>query len=411
MKILLVSFFNTEAYGLRILHSILTKQGYDVSMLFINEDNEKLISTALHRINPRILGISLVSQNFALYKKLYNTIRGAGTYRIVLGGWQPSLNPECCKDYCDIICQGEGEQSIIDIAKDVKDDELKRIYFNNLLKNIDYPLFPFDSIQSYVIENGELKHEEPYFRNNRYGTMVGRGCPYRCTYCSNSYMCNMYPNWSKIRYRAINHVIQELIIVKKNLRQVERINFYDEVFLPKKEWIKDFCIRYNQYVNLPFYCMFYPGTCNEDTAKLLSETGLKGVWLGIQSGSERVRKEIFKRYYTNETIFKQVDIFHKYNISVKYDVIFDNPFETAEETEETISLMSKLPQPLSMNMFSLKFFPNTEITKVALQKGIIKQTIDQTYEENPRYLISEERQEEIFQRISKYEQKIHKNTY
>lgn len=208
-------------------------------------------------------------------------------------------------------------------------------------------------------------------------------------------MCNLYPKWSKIRYREINHVIKELIIVKKNLKRVERINFYDEVFLPKKEWIEDFCTKYEQYINLPFYCMFYPGTCTKETAEILSRVGLKGVWLGIQSGSERVRREVFKRNYSNETIFKQIDIFHQLNISVKCDFIFDNPFETPEETEETIKLIGMLPNPELVNMFSLKFFPNTEITNKALKMGLIDKTIDQTYEEKPVYLIDGERQYDI----------------
>ncbi len=405
MKILLISFYNNEAYGLRILKSILTNIGHEVHMLFVNKFHPPKFVEIIHKINPEVVGVSLVSQNFQLYKKYYPHLRGAGTFKIILGGWHPTLSPDYCSHYADIICIGEGDVAIGEILDDLKNDITKSLYTNSLTQNLNYPIFDFHHKNTYVIEEVhdeiiQISYREPYFENKRYGTMIGRGCPYSCTYCSNSCMKNIYSNWRTIRYREINHIIRELKMVKENLKGVERINFYDEVFLPKKEWIDDFCTKYVQYISLPFYCMFYPGTCPEETAKKLKEAGLTGVWLGIQSGSERVRREIFKRYYSNETILKQVEIFKKHNISVKYDFIFDNPFETDEDREETIKLMSNLGHPLSVNMFSLKYFPNTEITQMALKKGYIKDTIDNIYEEKPNYLINDQRQLDILNKVA-----------
>ncbi len=399
MKILLVSFYNTEAYGMRILHSILIDKGYDARMLFVEDNKPELIIKLLKEFKPDILGFSLVSPNFVLFKKIYKDIRAAGDFKILLGGWQPSLSPKECLPYCDTLCRGEGEGIILQIVEDLKNNRAKQVYFDEL-KPIDYPTFKFGNDYSYVIENNKLIHKEPYFENSRYGTMVGRGCPYRCTYCSNSYMCKLYPNWSKIRYRDIDKVIEELKEVKAKLTNVERINFYDEVFLPKKEWVDSFTAKYKKEIDLPFYCMFYPGTCSDEMAKKLSDTGLVGVWLGVQSGSERVRREIFKRSYTNKMLWKQIEIFQKYNITVKYDFIFDNPFETEEEFMETIRLIRKLPKPLLINMFSLKFFPNTEITKMALEKGFINKTNDQLNIEVPNYLVTEKREKEIMELIN-----------
>ena len=58
-------------------------------------------------------------------------------------------------------------------------------------------------------------------------------------------------------------------------------------------------------------------------------------------------------------------------MSVRYDFIFDNPFETLDETLASFELMLELPQPFTINPFSLKFFPHTEITERALQQGLI----------------------------------------
>lgn len=405
-KILLVSFYNDEAYGLRILHSILTAKGHHTTMLFLKlygkqepltKIEEDLFINFLTKHKFDIVGFSLVSPNWMLYKRLYPRIRNAGNFKIILGGWQPTLNPYGCIDYGDVICRGEGEKIIFQTVEDT----IEGIIESPLLTNISYPLPLFDDKYSYYIESDKIVYKDPYKENTRYGTMIGRGCPYSCTYCSNSFMKNIYPRWSKIRYRNVMEVINELSIAKGTLSKLERINFYDEVFIPPKEWVKDFFIYYKLFVDLPFYCMFYPGTCNESLIEMLKDAGLKGVWLGIQSGSERVREEVFKRYYSNDEVYRQVDLFHRYGISVKYDFIFDNPFESPKETQETIQMMAKLPEPKSFNLFSLKFFPNTEITKMALERKLItqEQIDDQLNIDNPIYTVSEEKEREILEKV------------
>lgn len=93
--------------------------------------------------------------------------------------------------------------------------------------------------------------------------------------------------------------------------------------------------------------------------------------MGIQSGSARVRKEVFKRSYSEHLILEQAALFHRYEVSARYDFIFDNPFETFEESLESIRLMLKLPEPYSLNIFSLRYFPKTDITNMALGDGLI----------------------------------------
>ena len=99
---------------------------------------------------------------------------------------------------------------------------------------------------------------------------------------------------------------------------------------------------------------------------------------------------IFKRFYTNEKVLEQADIFFRHGVSARYDFIFDNPFETFEESLESIKLMLQFPQPFSINPFSLKYFPNTGITSMALLEGIITQQSvdDECLYSQDTYLVS-----------------------
>jgi len=431
-KIVLVSIFNDEAIGLRQLYAISRNRGYEIALMFfkldslkkyekrrqdtftnkINEVSDKeldLFCRFITETKPDLIGFSLVSSHFYLYKRLFARLRPLGDFKIILGGWQPSLNPEECLPYCDILCIGEGDEAFAELTDRLSmgksADNIKNIWFKKgaewvkneprpLNRNADLlPNIVFEDGAIFYIENDGLIEQDPQFENERYGVIAGRGCPYRCTYCSNSYMATtVYPNeWSKIRRRSVGHVMEELVAAKRKFSNIKRINFYDEVFMPDMVWAREFADRYKKEIGLPFYCMFYPGTCKEGALQILKESMLAGDWMGIQSGSARVRREIFKRNYSEQLILEQAELFRKYGVSARYDFIFDNPFETFEESLESIDLMLKLPEPYSLNIFSLKYFPKTDITKMALSEGLIssENMDDHLFRDNHNIFVSQ----------------------
>jgi len=73
-----------------------------------------------------------------------------------------------------------------------------------------------------------------------YLTMTSRGCPYNCSYCFNHYFRNLPAEKSNyIRRRSVKHVIEELIFYKEKYK-IELIEFWDDVFILDKKWLKEF---------------------------------------------------------------------------------------------------------------------------------------------------------------------------
>lgn len=412
MRILLVSFYNTEAYGMRSLHSCLRRDGHDAHMLFfkqephqyevslkksihgdvnaVTEQEISLFTSYVDEINPDIVAFSLVSSHFYTFRILAETLRPLGR-KIAVGGWEASLNPSRCIPYADWVCIGEGEEAFcelvarMDLGLNTSDVQNFWVRQNgHIIKNpvrplnqciSDLPIPLFDNELCTAVEGGRMLPGDPYFRNDRYGTFIGIGCPFRCTYCSNSYMGDkVYPQeWSRIRIHSVHRMKEELACVKQKLLNVKVINFYDEVFSPDAVWRDTFFPWYKKYIGIPFCCTFFPGKCSEEMCRSLADSNMVGVWLGVQSGSDRVRREVFHRYYTNETVLEQAEIFRQCSVNVRYDFILDNPFESFAESLESVELMLKLPQPFTVNQFSLKYFPHTRITDMALQAGIINE--------------------------------------
>ncbi len=407
----LVSLYNFEAMGLRSIHSILRKNGFTVKMIFlkdyetirvqhetgsldlISEVETQLFKETVVSMNPDFLGFSLVSTYVEFVQGLMEGLKLNWNGKVILGGIQPTLNPEESIEFADIICRGEGELPILNLANCTAEGKdilsLKNFWFklqdgqiieNSIdyrTSNLDqYPVPELPSDDCFVIDNDTVNQEDPYTTNTRYGIMAFRGCPYSCSYCSNSGLHRLYSGESassRLRGRSVDHVIEELARVKKVLPKVSRINFYDEVFIPPPSWLDEFCSRYKQEINLPFYCMFHPGAENEDLVMKLKEAGLEGIWLGIQSGSERIRREVLFRKYSNETALKTAGIFYKHGVSIRYDFILDNPFEAWEDKIQTIEILTQLPTPYTANFFSLVYFPNTDLTMMALEKGFISE--------------------------------------
>src|SRR5207245_2462239 len=83
---------------------------------------------------------------------------------------------------------------------------------------------------------------------------------------------------------------------------IRHIRFNDEDFSYDKKWIREFAPLYKEKVGLPYFAWVYPNTIDDEIAGLLADSGCDAVEMGIQSGSERIRKDILNRKTTDSQI-------------------------------------------------------------------------------------------------------------
>lgn len=195
----------------------------------------------------------------------------------------------------------------------------------------------------------------------------------------------MYKNKGRyLRKRSVKNVINELIEAKKKFKNIQLVQIFDDNFITRSdEELELFAKEYRKHIAIPFYCLANPDLVNESNIKILRQAGLEFLQIGIQSGSDRVNYDIYKRKISNKKIYECAMICHENSVSVSFDIIFNNPYESLKDLKNTLDLVTSLPKPFKLNGHNLLFYPDSELTDKALEDEFIlrKKSNDVTMED------------------------------
>jgi radical SAM superfamily enzyme YgiQ (UPF0313 family) len=400
MRLLLLSV-QSNAYltGLKYLAANVIANGYDAKILhlpgYFEETLEPSVEEFINEYNPDLIGISLMSIEYYPTLNLTRLLRKRFDIPIVWGGVHAVIRPDDCLRHADYVCCGEGEKAIVSLLEHIKEKgreippQIPNIWVNHngefLRQPPSLPEIELDSLPIqeylpayfYVLHNRKIYNyslNPRLFRKNAlYGgtchmMITTRGCPFNCGYCANSYLSQVYGR--KIRKRSVENCMKELKEVKKD-PYVLYINFEDDCFFAhSREWIREFCREYKKHINLPFMVRAIPTMLDREKLAMLDKADLSWIIMGVQSGSDHVNFDIYNRDIKFNSVRKSAEILTKHRVVPYYEMITDNPYETEEDTMETIEAMASLKKPYTISLAHLTFFPGTPLTERALQEGI-----------------------------------------
>lgn len=409
-----------NAFGIRTISSVLKKAGFVVRTIFLPGGIELLHFDAsyIYRYSRKtieqiaelskdadLIGFSFMSQYFDRAVQVSTYLKRQFSTPIIWGGTHPTYRAEQCLEYCDIVCIGEGEYAILQLAEKVSREEdytnIKSCWFNingqikrneqgpivqdlNEMPYIDYDLedhYVFDwKSEDIVLMNEKIIKEQfprtPYFNGENlitYRTMTSRGCPHKCSYCASSAMM-------KLRRRTVDNVISELEKILNQFSYIELISFFDDTFFAAPvEYFEEFRDKYRRRIGLPFHAQCSPTTINKQKMDLLVDAGLYHTEMGIQSGSDRIKK-LYRRFESNQKIgdaAKLIDSYSSRILPPYYHIILDNPWETEKDVMDTLKLILMLPGKFKLSISSLILFPGTELNEKAKKEGILKDELNE----------------------------------
>jgi len=406
--------------GIRMISACLKRAGHQTKIIFIKTkigrqcDENTFNSVVKLSSGSDLIGISLTTNFFEISAQISKRIKKELKTHIVWGGVHPTARPDECLEYADIVCRGEGEGAMVELAEKIEKGmsyyNVKNLCFKNkkgdiiinslrpIIQDLDsLPFLDYGPKDHYIIAEGNLyKMDNPYviklwdnydYTGQLYTTLITRGCPFSCAYCCNNMFNKIYHGQKIFRVRSVDNVIEELKIIKKNLPFIKCIFFNDDYLLGLPlNYIKEFSEKYKKYINLSMIIVgVHPVAVNEKKLDYLVNAGnIKYLAMGIQTASERMKK-LFKRDYSNSQIEKAAKIINKFKDKIEricFEVIVDIPWQTDKDLIDTLMFLSRLPVPYYMNVFSLIFYPGTELYDLARKDGYIKNEKKEIYQKN-----------------------------
>jgi radical SAM superfamily enzyme YgiQ (UPF0313 family) len=342
-----------------------------------------LLIETVKEFKPDLIAVSQVDVGIMFLKTLLKNIKDNFDIPIIAGGITCTSSPELVieNEYIDMICVGEGEMALVEVAEAIvngKDySNINNLWVKKNGEIIKNPLRPLINMEELPFQDWSIFDERHYykpycgdFRRTAFVEMA-RGCHFNCNYCVNNTLRRMYKDLgSFIRNRSIDRTFDEICYLKE-LYNLELLFFIDDNFLGMhKERFNKFCEDYKNKVDLPFYIQTRSETVKEEYVKKLKDINISTIAIGVEHGNEEFRRKYMNRKMSNESIQKAFDIVHKYDIRTTANIIIGMPHETEAMMGDTIELLKRLkPKSVSINYFTP--YRGIAMRDMAIEEGII----------------------------------------
>jgi len=253
----------------------------------------------------------------------------------------------------DAVCTGEGEETILELVNNNFSFEgVKGIWYKKkgvVVKNLprepieDLDKLPFPERDSFDMD----KYMEYWFQldsvaGNLRGVniLASRGCPYKCSYCQPT-LETLFGK--KLRKRSPKNIVDELEYLKEKYN-INAFIFDDDTFIIDKGWVSEICsLMISRKLDLIWGCNARANLVTEELFRKMKEAGLRCVFIGVESGSQRVLDEVYNKGITLEQVESSATILKKLKLNVMGYFMLGAPTETKEEMNQTIRFASKLP--------------------------------------------------------------------
>ena len=399
-QVVLVAFYNRKALGVRYLEAALEHAGYQVTTVFYKDFNSvhphpttqrevELFLQVVREKQPVFVGLSVMSSMYldTVYQ-LMDGLQQAKISPVVCGGAYATMFPEKLLERgADFVIRSDGEHAICRLADALhlgydwktipslcwsEDGVVRQNEIGDVLNDVDgYGIPVVNSVGACFIDHDAITWGDPQLNTRSYEVIASRGCPFTCSYCCCVNLRRLLPKGVHgVRTRSVKSVIDELIEAKKHCKKIVFVHFYDEIFPNLPGWVDEFVEAYDKHIHLPFTIWSHPKMVELDILKKLKRVGLTEVIMGIQSGSERIRRDVFHRYETQEDILNAISAIQKAGVFWgSFDLMLQHPFETIEDLKESYYLVQKFPGRYELQLHGLNFLPGTDIVDMAIQQG------------------------------------------
>lgn len=388
------SAYGYYSEGLASISAVLKQAGHHTQLVhLIHPPMAGEVTSAVRETEPDLLAITCRTTIFPILLEVMRPLRKAlPNLPVVIGGYHPTLDPrEVAEEGAglfDYICVGEGEGAMEELASALGrgrgGEDIDNLWVaqrsGEWRRNLVRPLI--EELDGLPLPDIELFDYSSLYdlRMNTAPVMVSRGCPFRCTYCCNHQLRQVYPNQDKyVRFRSPGRAIQYLRNITDRYPQVRYINFMDNILPLRPRWMREFVGMYARDIGLPFVCRYHAKVSDPQMIRELAEAGCYQIHFGVETGNDFLRNEILDRRVEKETIIEAFDACHRAGIATLSYNMVGLPHENKAKFLETVKLNARLNP--GRKILSVFFpYPNTRLKVITEESGFLADRFDFEHE-------------------------------
>jgi radical SAM superfamily enzyme YgiQ (UPF0313 family) len=337
--------------GILYLTAYLQQRGVAAEVFDTTFSSRAALEQRLLELRPDVVGLYTNLMTKLAILDIIRFIRAQpalAATRVVLGGPEVTHHVDRFLEHgADVIVIGEGEEtmhalvqawasgtslsSVEGIAFRDEKGAVERTAPRALLKNLDE--LPVPAREALDLRP-YLEAWKSHHGTNAISVSTMRGCPYSCRWCSRAVYGESY------RRRSPRLVAEEIAGL------VERYNpdslwFVDDVFTINHRWLEELTNELERrQLRVPYECITRADRLNERAVALLKRSGCFRVWIGAESGSQRVLDAMDRRV-TVEQVRDMIQLSKKHGIEAGTFIMIGYPGETEEDILATIEHLKR----------------------------------------------------------------------
>jgi anaerobic magnesium-protoporphyrin IX monomethyl ester cyclase len=281
--------------------------------------------------------------------EMIDLARANGAHVVVHGSDATDHADDFLDRGAEFVLEGESEQLLLHVVNELRRDTPpapipgvisgrhrhfnQTVSHNPIKTSRQIPVFPFPA--------RDLIDLSPYRKawRDSHGVfslnlIASRGCPFRCNWCAKPIFGDSY------QLRSALDVAIEMRLLKEKY-QAEHLWFADDIFGLNRHWLQDFAAAVeNLHCAIPFKIQARADLVTSDTANALKRAGCAEVWMGVESGSQKVLDAMDKGLQVQEVVSATKHL-KRHGIRTCYFLQFGYPGEEWNDIQKTIALVRK----------------------------------------------------------------------
>jgi radical SAM superfamily enzyme YgiQ (UPF0313 family) len=365
--------------GLLYISAYLKQKNFAVEIFDSTFAEKKHFADLLITKKPKIIGIY---SNLMTKFNVLEMIRQAKVQNclVIVGGPDPPYYAEQYLNFgADVVVIGEGEETLQELIpilssgklerlaavagivfKDEK-DQMQRTPARALLPNLDVLPLP---------DRGAIdlqKYIDVWRQHHGMGAVsliTSRGCPYSCTWCSHSV-------YGKTLRKRSAHLVAEEVEGILATYHPDMLWYADDVFNINHKWFFEYAAELKRRnLNIPFECICRADRMNEEIVRSLKEMGCLRVWIGSESGSQRLL-DAMKRGVKAEQVQAMTRLAKRHGIETGMFLMWGFEDENRDDIEMTIEHVKKANPDLVLTTVSYPIKGTEYYNRMAAQNAVV----------------------------------------